>query len=141
MNPNFFNLSKRKKRDVLSELLTGNSSEGIISKKELNALNKLIGSDTPKTTLPRKTQPEKTRVISVRKKTKEKKRKTTHYLSEEVYESLGIVKNDIRSLLPENLRSKVSKSQIVNQALALIIKEFETKGEKSRLVRNLIQKT
>ena len=61
-------------------------------------------------------------------------------MSEEVYESLGSVKNDIRSLLPENLRSKVSRSQIVNQALSLILKEFETKGEKSRLVRNLVQK-
>jgi len=139
MNPNFFNLSKRKKRNVLSELLTGSSSEGIISKKELNALNKLIG-DTPQTNSTPNKPSGKTKTIPVRKKGKKAKRKTTHYLSEEVYESLGSVKNDIRTLLPENLRSKVSRSQIVNQALTLILKEFETKGEKSRLVRNLIQK-
>ena len=139
MNPNFFNLSKRKKRDVLSELLTGEISEGMISKKELKALHKLIGHAPQINKTPDK-QPEKTKKIAVRKKKKEAKRKTTHYLSEEIFENLDSVQKKIRSIVPENLKSKVSKSEIVNQALVLILKEFETKGEDSKLVRNIIQK-
>ncbi len=46
MNFNFFNLSKRKKRDLLDELLVGTSPEGIISKKELNALKRLIAAQS-----------------------------------------------------------------------------------------------
>jgi len=138
MNSNFFNLSKRKKRDILSELLTGDTTVGIISKKELNALNKLIG-DTPKINSIDNKQPEKTKNISAGEKKKATKKKTTHYLSEEVLENLDSAIKDIRSLLPENLRSKVSKSQIVNQALALLLKEFEVKGEKSKLVHNIIR--
>ena len=139
MNSNFFNLSKRKKRDVLFELLTDQPTEGVISKKELNALKKLIG-DIPQIKLTHGKQPEKTKKIAVRKKKKEAKRKTTHYLSEEIFENLDSVQKKIRSIVPENLKSKVSKSEIVNQALVLILKEFETKGEDSKLVRNIIQK-
>ena len=42
MNSNFFDLSKRKKRDLLTEFLGGKSPEGIVGKKELNAVNRLI---------------------------------------------------------------------------------------------------
>jgi uncharacterized protein (UPF0297 family) len=42
MNQFFFNLSKRKKRDILSEVLVDKSPEGIVSKKELNAVNKIV---------------------------------------------------------------------------------------------------
>ena len=42
MNPNFFNFSKQNKHDLLTDLLLGVSTEGIVSKKELNALNKFI---------------------------------------------------------------------------------------------------
>lgn len=139
MNSNFFNLSKRKKRNVLSELLTGETSEGMISKKELKALHKLIGHASQINATPDK-QSEKTKKIAVRRKKKEAKRKTTHYLSEEIFENLASVQKEIRSMLPENLRAKVSKSEIVNQALTLILKEFEAKGENSKLVRNIIQK-
>ena len=139
MNTNFFNLSKRKKRDVLFELLTDKPTEGVISKKELNALKKLIG-DIPQIKLTHGKQPEKTKKITARKKKKETKKKTTYYISKEVFENLDSVQKEIQSIVPENLRSKVSKSQIVNQALTLILKEFEARGENSRLVRNIIQK-
>ncbi len=139
MNTNFFNLSKRKKRDILSELLVGETSEGLVSKKELSALHKLIGNTQQVNSIHKKL-PDKTKKIAVRKKKKEAKRKTTHYLSEEIFENLDSVQKKIRSIVPEKLRSKVSKSQIVNQALTLILKEFEARGENSRLVRNIIQK-
>lgn len=139
MNPNFFNLSKRKKRDILPELLVGETSEGLVSKKELSALHKLIGNTQQVNSIHKKL-PDKTKKIVLRKKKKEKKRKATHYLSEEVLKSLDSAIKEIRTGLPEKFRSNVSKSQIVDLALAEVLDEFENKGEKSRLVRNIIQK-
>ena len=139
MNPNFFNLSKRKKRDILSEILVGETSEGLVSKKELSALHKLIGNTQQVNSIHKKL-PDKTKKIVLRKKKKEKKRKATHYLSEEVLKSLDSAIKEIRTGLPEKFRSNVSKSQIVDLALAEVLDEFENKGEKSRLVRNIIQK-
>ena len=139
MNSNFFNLSKRKKRDVLAELLSGKSSDGMISSKELNALHKLIG-DTPKNSSISRKQPEKSKKTGAKKKKKDSKRKTTYYLSNEVFESLDRVKKEMQSIVPENVRSSVSKTQIVNQALTLILKEFDKKGKKSSLVLSIIKK-
>ena len=139
MNPNFFNLSKRKKRDILLELLVGETSEGLVSKKELSALHKLIGNTQQVNSIHKKLQ-DKTKKIVLRKKKKEKKRKASYYLSEEVLKSLDSAIKEIRTGLPEKLRSNVSKSQIVDLALAEALDEFENKGEKSRLVRNIIQK-
>ena len=139
MNPNFFDLSKRKKRDVLLELLTGYPSEGMISKKELNSLHKLI-SDTSSLNSIHNKQREKTKKRAVGKNKKETKKKPTHYLSEDVFENIESVNREIRALLPENLRSSLSDSQIINQALTLILNEFKAKGKKSNLVRNIIQK-
>jgi len=116
MNHNFFNLTKRKKRDVLAELLSGKSSDGMISSKELNALHKLIGDAPQNTSISRK-QSEKSKKTGAKKKKKDSKRKTTLYLSNEVFESLDRVKKEMQSIVPENVRSSVSKTQIVNQAL------------------------
>ena len=44
MNTHSINMSKGKKRDVLSGLMIGSPPEGIISKKELNALNEFLGN-------------------------------------------------------------------------------------------------
>ena len=139
MNPNFFNLSKRKKREILSELLFGETSEGLVSKKELSALHKLIGNTQQANSIHKKLA-NNTKKIVLRKKKKEKKRKVTHYLSEEVVKSLDSAIKKIRNDLPEKLRSNVTKSQIVDLALSEVLDEFENKGEKSRLIRNIIQK-
>jgi hypothetical protein len=139
MNSNFFNLTKRKKRDVLSELLADKSFEGLVSKKELNTLNKLI-SDTPHINSSHNKQTEKTKKTTLGKKKRESKKKTTLYLSEEVFENLESATNEIRTIVPENLRARVSQSQIVNQALILILKEYEARGKNSMLFRSIIQK-
>ena len=47
----------------------------------------------------------------------------------------------IRSLVPEDLRYRISKSLIVNQALAMILHEFKAEGKNSRLMHTIIQKT
>jgi hypothetical protein len=139
MNTNYFNLSKRKKRDVLSELLNGNSSEGIIGNKELNAINRVLVDTSQFDSIP-KEQKVKTSKKSVKKRKKGTKRKTTHYLTEEVFENLDSAKKKIRTIVPEDLRTRVSKTQIVNRALMLILEEFETKGKNSKLVNYLLKK-
>ena len=139
MNSNFFDLTKRKKRDVLSELLADKPLEGIVSKKELNTLNKLIG-ETLHINSSHNKQTEKTKKTTVGKKKKESKKKRPHYLSEEVFENLESATNEIRTIVPDNLRTRVSQSQIVNQALLLILKEYKARGENSMLVRSIIQK-
>ena len=139
MNQNFFNLSKKKKRDVLTALLTGDSSEGMISNKELHALHKLLG-DTSKVTSLTKKKTKKTKKRAATKKKNETKKKTTHYLTNDVFENLERVRNEIQSIVPESKQAGVSKSQIVNQALSLILKEFDDEGENSRLVRNIKKK-
>ena len=142
MDSNFFNLSKRKKRDLLSDLLEGRSTEGIISKKELNAVNRLIGkplSGTSPSKVNRQTRKTKKLTAAV-KKTRKAKIKTTHYLSQEISEDLNRTHIAIRSLVPGNLRVRVSKSFIVNQALAMSLQEFASKGKDSRLLRSILQK-
>ena len=141
MDSNFFNLSKRKKRDLLSELLEGKSTEGIISKKELNAVNRLLKvllSGTPPSKVNRKTLTTR-KLTAVGKTTRETKTKTTHYLSQEISEDLDRALIAIRTLVPENLRSRVSKSCIVNQALAMSLQEFASKGKDSRLLYSILQ--
>ena len=156
MNPIFFNLSKRKKHDILSELLMGKSTEGIISQKEINAVNRLI-EDRPLNNAPVEIndQPPKTKKFTVVGKDSQKtknvtdaaqkirtaKKKKTHYLSQEISENLDKTQITIRSLVPENLRYRISKSLIVNKALAMILQEFKAEGKNSRLMRSIIQKT
>ena len=155
MNPNFFNLSKRSKRDILSDLLEGKSTEGLIGKKELNALQRLLQSPPAKSTPVKiNNQPSKTKkftaagkksqktkiVTSTGKTTRQPKRKKTHYLTHEISEHLDKTQLTIRSLVPEELRYRISKSLIVNKALAMILQEFKSKGINSRLMRTIRQK-
>ena len=143
MDSNFFNLSKRKKRDLLSDLLEGRSTEGIISKKELNALNRLIEGG-PANNPPAKisAEPQKTKNgTAAKNKSCKAKRKTTCYLTPETTENLDKALIAIRSQLPENLRSRVTKSEIINQALVVLLQEFAAKGKNSRLVRIIAQET
>ena len=156
MNPIFFNLSQRKKRDVLSELLEGRSTEGIIGQKEINAVNRLVeGPPSHKTPVKKNSQPPKTKKFTVAHpktqltknvtaaglKTRQPKKKKTHYLSHEISEDLDKTQMTLRSLVPEKLRYRVSKSLIVNKALAMILHEFKAEGKNSRLMYTIINKT
>jgi hypothetical protein len=140
MNTNFFDL-KRRKRDILYELLTDNR-KGIISSKELNALTRLIGDTTKTKSESSKKQNKKadSKKNLQSKKPKNKKRKTTHYLAEDLYVDLDRAQKQIRSLVPEDIRKKVTKTQIISRALSLTLEEFASKGKTSKLVKHLINK-
>ena len=83
MKPNFFNLSKRKKRDIFSELLLGKPSGGIIGKKDLNAVNRLLaGMLAGNARIKINCQSAKTKNITfAKKKIPTTQKNKTHYLS------------------------------------------------------------
>ena len=60
-------------------------------------------------------------------------------MSEKNFAELDLTYMKIRSLVPEHFRTKVSKSYIINQAIAAVLHDFSAKGKKSILVRNLKQ--
>jgi len=155
MNPNFFNLSKRKKRDILSDLLEGKSTEGIVGQKELNAVHRLLeGPPANSTPVKINNQPPKTKkftvagkksqktkiVTSAGKTTQQPKKKKTHYLSHEISEKLDKTQMTIRSIMPQEVRYRISKSLIVNKALAMVLREFKTQGINSSLMHSIRQK-
>lgn len=67
------------------------------------------------------------------------KKKSTHYLSEKIFADLDEARDKINKLMHQQLKSRVSKSGIVDQALRMILKEFEEKGEKSHLIKEILK--
>ena len=142
MNPNFFDLARHKNRDILSELLSSKPQEGIISRKEIVAINTLIADIPAHCRNGKKAAPPPVikKISGTVKKKKGAKRKTTYYLSEEIFANLERIQGDLRAIVPEETRTRISKSQIVNQALTMILQDFKAKGDESRLVRNIMLK-
>jgi len=134
----FFDLSKRKKTNLLSDLLDDKVSDGIVSKKELYSLYKIIFT-TEQISPSHKKQTEESKKTSLRKNKKEKNKKTILYLSREVFEQLDNVTNELKTIVPENLHSRITRSQIVNQAITLVLREYKNKGKNSKLVRSIMQ--
>lgn len=66
------------------------------------------------------------------------KRKTTHYLSKGMFNQLDRAKVTLREIVPAERRTSVSKSRIVEQALKVVIKDFEIKGENSILAKQIL---
>jgi hypothetical protein len=69
----------------------------------------------------------------------ESKKKSTHYISEEIFEDLDDARDKINELVHPRLKSRISKSRIVDQALRMILKDFEEKGEKSHLIKEILK--
>jgi len=65
------------------------------------------------------------------------KKKTTIYLSHELYKDLLRAKKLLRKLAPEDRQAQVSMSCIVDNALKIMLKELELKGEDSILAKQL----
>lgn len=69
------------------------------------------------------------------------KKKSTHYLSEEIFADLDEARDKINKLVHPRLKAHVSKSRIVDQALRMILKDFDEKGEKSPLIKEILKST
>lgn len=72
------------------------------------------------------------------KKQPHRKKKTTHYLSQETYEGLNDIRGRIKKLLPAEFKSRISKSLVVDFSLRLILAEFETREKESLLIQQIL---
>ncbi|HIJ90295.1 MAG: hypothetical protein OEV89_05950 [Desulfobulbaceae bacterium] len=130
-------MSAKNKHDIMDELLKGSSEEAA---QEDSALAKLIHrtgetlSDTHPVASSSDPEQKKTSVS-------DSKKKSTHYLSEEIFDDLDDARDKINEIVHQRLKSRISKSRIVNQALRMILKDFEEKGEKSHLIKEILKES
>lgn len=122
-------VENRKKQDVLKAILTGSEDNFVPGLEELEKL--IHRSVKPPEAAPVMKKPR------AKREKRPKKRKTTYYLTEEIFENLGDAKEIMRKMLPDIQKSKISKTRIVNSALKMILREFETKGGDSALVKQI----
>ncbi len=118
------------KKDVMKDVLS--RAEGGAFYGEEDLLNIIYQAGQQQ----QKTAPKKAVKKRAHKRRKPKK-KTTHYLSEDIFDTLGDAKEKLRDMLPEEKKSRISKSGIVNYALDMILKEFDAKGGGSLLVKKI----
>lgn len=118
-----------KKKDILHEVLTSTVRDNLPGVEELsNFLDQRRGGQEDRNLQPNRK----------RKKGKPGKKKTTHYLSLETFECLNRTLPRIRRIFPEDLRSQLSKSRLVDSSMRLLLQEFEEKGKDSLLVRQFL---
>lgn len=130
-------MAAKDKHDIMDALLQGSSEDAA---DEALSLAKLIH---------RKGEPEGAKqpvagALSPEAEAKkapgsESKKKSTHYISEEIFEDLDDARDKINELVHPRLKSRISKSRIVDQALRMILKDFEEKGEKSHLIKEILK--
>ncbi|MBE9521217.1 MAG: hypothetical protein IME97_08800 [Proteobacteria bacterium] len=130
-------------KDIMDELLSDSKVHGYIRQRELDDLLDVIHNpflnDTSLYDYSINLEPDKKEPGRKKKNSGKTKRKTTHYLTEETFKDLGRAKMDIRKHIPEQYRSQISKTKIVNQVLAMILQEFQLKGEKSKIMQTILQ--
>lgn len=119
-----------KKKDVLKDVLSRSESGSFYGEKDLLEIIYQTEAQQKKPTF------EKAKKKRTTKRKKQSK-KTTHYLSEEIFDTLGDAKEKLRDMLPDEKLSNISKSGIVNFALDMILKEFDAKGDSSLLVKKI----
>jgi CRISPR/Cas system CSM-associated protein Csm4 (group 5 of RAMP superfamily) len=123
-----------KKFDILGDILNDSSTGAI---RGLDELNMLIYA-SPKNLLPNVAlNPSH---VQKKKRKQTRRHKTTHYLTEEVFGSLGEAKADVRDFLPEASKSQATKSRIIESAITVVLQEFEKKGKDSALIQELLKK-
>nr|MBF0222707.1 hypothetical protein [Desulfobulbaceae bacterium] len=125
-------------RDILADILNGPHTGAI---RGLDELRKLIHVTTPKKdSMTALLRPKSRSVGAKKKKKKQAKRKTTHYLNEDVFEDLGEAKRIIKDFLPAGSKTIATKSRIVESAIKVLLGEFDEKGKESYLVKELLKK-
>jgi len=125
---------KSEKRDILAEILSGEQEDVV---NGLDALYEIIRLESSE---PLKSD-DNTRSASVSKTDPKKpKKKTSHYLTQHVFDELSEAKVDIRELLPSVPKSEVTKSNIVDIAVRALLEEYKTKGLESALIKKVLSK-
>jgi len=128
-------MAAKNKDDIMDALLKGSSEDAA---HENSSLAKLIHRTGEKDS---SKHPDGSASGSNQKKKPgdDSKKKSTHYLSGEIFADLDEARDKVNELVHQRLKSRVSKSRIVDQALRMILKEFEEKGEKSHLIKEILK--
>lgn len=121
--------------DILGELFRGEQGHGPVA--GLDELEALIRVCLPKTPQAAKAG---SRLLPLKSRQGASKRKTTHYLREEVFDGLTQAKDILLRLLPNGSKSKASKSNLVNHAVNQLLREIEEKGLDGPLVKSILGK-
>lgn len=129
-------MAAKHKHDIMDDLLKGSSED---TASEASSLAKLIhrAGENASSAKP----PAESAADQDQKKAHggDGKKKSTHYLSGEIFDDLDEARDKINELVHPRLKSKISKSRIVDQALRMILKDFEEKGEKSHLIKEMLK--
>ncbi|MBI4793492.1 MAG: hypothetical protein HY789_12380 [Deltaproteobacteria bacterium] len=131
--------NNKEKRDVLGNILQGTHPGGTIP--GLDELTVMIERYSKPLIDKGKIPPSPHRPAFLGKSRKRAgmKTKATHYLTKEVFRELDVANNFLRGLLPAGSKMLATKSKIVNYAVKMILDEFDSKGEQSELVKNLLK--
>lgn len=68
------------------------------------------------------------------------KKKTTIYFTKKIHKMLKSAKYRMKKMVPQELQNKVSMSLIINNALIIVLHEFDVKGEDSVLLKQMMKK-
>jgi len=83
---------------------------------------------------------EKNTLLPLKRKCVSSKKKTTHYLREDVFDGLTQAKQILLRLLPDGSKGRASKSNLVNYAVNKLLREIEEKGAESPMVKTILGK-
>ncbi len=121
-------------RDVL--LNKGDSSEPMV--QELEKITRRFSYDDNAVLVLGEAEPVRHRSFRL---TRNPKKKVTFYLTPETEWKLEEVKTRLKMLVSDRHGLRISKSAIVDNALKIMLREFELKGEDSILLRQMIRNT
>lgn len=118
--------------DILDELFRGDQNLTTVpGLEELDALIHACLAPQPRT---------RKNVLPLKSKAGASRKKTTHYLREDVFDGLTQAKQILRRLLPDGAKGRASKSNLVNYAVNTLLREIEEKGVDSPVIKSILEK-
>ncbi len=68
------------------------------------------------------------------------RKKTTIYFTKKIHKMLKSAKYSMKKMVEPELQKKISMSLIINNALVIVLHEFDMKGEESVLLKQMMKK-
>ncbi len=121
--------------DILGELFRGDQNlVAVPGLEELDSLIHACLAPAPPRPKARKN------VLPLKVQTGASKKKSTHYLREDVFDGLTQAKQILKRLLPDGAKGRASKSNLVNYAVNTLLREIEEKGADSPVIKRILEK-
>lgn len=119
-------------RDILGEIFQDRTANTAVP--GLEELEALLSSCLA----PPSSRPVEPKLLPLPTRKTVSRRKTTHYLQKDVFDGLTQAKQILKRLLPDGAKSRASKSNLVNHAVNIMLREIEEKGSDSPLVQAIL---